>query len=59
MEGAVAVLDLAGHAAGADRGELLIITDQSDARTAIDGELHGAVEGQSVGHARFVDDHQS
>jgi hypothetical protein len=57
-EGAVALLDVAEHTAGADRGELLIITDQPDTRTAIDGELHGRVEGQGVGHARFVGDHQ-
>src|SRR5829696_4316357 len=31
-EGAVALLDVAEHTAGADRGELLIITDQSDTR---------------------------
>jgi hypothetical protein len=57
-EGAVALLDVAKHTAGADRGELLIITGQSDTRTAIDGELDGGVERQSVGHAGFVDDHQ-
>jgi hypothetical protein len=48
--------DVAEHAAGVDRGELLIITDQSHTRTAIDGELDGGVEGQSVGYAGFVDD---
>jgi hypothetical protein len=52
------LLDVAEDTAGADRGELLIITDQSDTRTAIDGELHGRVEGQGVGHAGFVDDQQ-
>jgi hypothetical protein len=57
-EGAVALLDVAEDTAGADRGELLIITDQSDTRTAIDGELDGRVEGQGVGHAGFVDDQQ-
>ena len=57
-EGAVGLLDVAEHAAGADRGELLIITDQSDTRTPIDGELDGGVEGQGVGHAGFVDDQQ-
>jgi hypothetical protein len=36
----------------------LIISDQSDVRTAIDGELDGGVEGEGVGHAGFVDDHQ-
>jgi hypothetical protein len=53
------VFDVAEDAAGADRGELLIITDQPDAGTAIDSELHGGVEGEGVGHAGFVDDHQS
>ena len=57
-QGAVDVGDVAKHAAGADGGELLIISDQSDRRTAIDGELDGGVEGQGVGHAGFVDDHQ-
>jgi hypothetical protein len=57
-EGAVAVLDVAKDTAGADRGELLIITDQADTRTPTDGELHGRVERQRVGHAGFVDDHQ-
>jgi len=32
-EGAVGVLDVAEDAAGADRGELLIISDQPDTRT--------------------------
>ena len=50
--------DVAEDAAGADRGELLIISDESDTRTASDGELDGGVEGQSVGHAGFVDDQQ-
>ena len=58
MQRAVGLFDVAEDAAGADRGELLIITDQPDTRTAIDGELHGGVEGEGVGHAGFVDDHQ-
>ena len=45
-EGAVGVFDVAEDTAGADRGELLIISDQSDVRTAIDGELDGGVEGE-------------
>ena len=57
-EGAVDVFDVAQDAAGADRGELLIITDQPDTRTTIDDELDGGVEGEGVGHAGFVDDHQ-
>ncbi len=52
------VLDVAEDTAGADRGELLIITDQPDTRTAFDGELDGGVEGEGVGHAGFIDDHQ-
>jgi hypothetical protein len=59
IEGAVAVLDLAKDTAGADRGELLIITNQPDTCPTINGEPDGGVEGQSVGHARLVDDHQS
>ena len=58
MQGAVGVFDVAEDAAGADRGELLIITNQPDTRTSIDGELHGRVEGEGVGHAGFIDDHQ-
>jgi hypothetical protein len=50
--------DVAEDATRADRGELLIITDQSDVRTACECELDGGVEGQGVGHAGFVDDHQ-
>ena len=57
-EGAVDVLDVAEHTAGADCGELLIISDQADTCTASDGELHCRVEGEGVGHAGFVDDHQ-
>ena len=58
MQRAVGLFDVAEDAAGADRGELLIITDQPDTRTAIDGELHGRVEDEGVGHAGFVDDQQ-
>ena len=32
-------VDVAQDAAGADGGELLIVSDQPDTRTAIDGEL--------------------
>jgi hypothetical protein len=44
-EGAVALLDVAEDTASADRGELLIISDQSDTRAPSDGELDGGVEG--------------
>jgi hypothetical protein len=46
------------HPAGADRDELLIITDQPDAAAAADDELDGGVQGEGVGHPGFVDDHQ-
>jgi hypothetical protein len=54
----VGVCDVAEDAAGADRGELLIISDQAHDRTAIDGEPDGGIQGQGVGHAGFVDDQQ-
>ena len=50
--------DVAEDAAGSDRAELLIITDQPDAAAAADDELDGGVQGQGVGHPGFVDDHQ-
>ena len=59
LEGAVAVLDVAEDTAGADRSELLIITDQSDTRTTTNSELNRGVEGEGIGHPGFVDDHQS
>jgi hypothetical protein len=58
VEGAVGVGDVAEDAAGADRGELLIITDQAHTRATTDGELDSGVEGERVGHAGFVDDQQ-
>ena len=58
VEGAVAVCDGAEDAAGADRGELLIIADQPDTRTTADRELDRGVEGEGVGHPGFVDDDQ-
>jgi hypothetical protein len=39
------LFDVAEDAAGADRGELLIITNQSDTGTAVDGEPDCGVEG--------------
>jgi hypothetical protein len=36
----------------------LIITNQPDTPTSSDGELHGGVEGEGVGHAGFIDDQQ-
>ena len=55
---AVTGLDVAQHAAGPDRGELLIITDQPDTATTADDERDGGVQGEGVGHPGFVDDHQ-
>ena len=55
----MAGLDVAEHPAGADRGQLLIITDKPDAAAAADDELDGGVQGQGVGHPGFVDDHQA
>ena len=40
-EGAVDVLDVAKHTAGAARGELLIISDQPYVRTPSDSKLDG------------------
>ena len=51
--------DVAEDPAGADGGELLIITDQPDAATTADDELNGGVQGEGVGHPGFVDDHQA
>ena len=58
VEGAVNMFDVAKDAAGADRGELLIITNQPDTRPTAESETDGGVEGQSVGHPSFVDDQQ-
>ena len=45
------LFDVAEDATGADRGELLIITNQPDTPTTSDHELDGGVEGEGVGHA--------
>ena len=55
---AVTGLDVTEDAAGADRRELLIITDQPNAAAAADHELHSGIQGEGVGHPGFVDDHQ-
>ncbi len=57
-EGAVVGLDVAQDAAGADRGELLVVADEPDAAAALQDVGDGVVEGDGVGHAGFVDDHQ-
>jgi hypothetical protein len=43
VEGAVGVFDVTEDAAGADGGELLIITDEPDTRPAVNGVLDGDV----------------
>jgi hypothetical protein len=55
----VAGSDVTEHPAGADRSELLIITDQPNTATAAHNELNGGVQGEGVGHPGFVDDHQA
>ena len=44
-DGSVGVGDVAEHAAGADRGELLIVTDQPDTAAASDDELRRRRQG--------------
>jgi hypothetical protein len=43
-ERAVAGLDVTQYAAGADRSELLIITDQPNTATALHNETYGCVQ---------------
>ena len=50
---AVAGLDVAEHPAGADRGELLIITDQPDAAAAADDELRRRCPGRGCRPSRL------
>jgi hypothetical protein len=47
---AVAGSDVTEYPASADRGELLIITDQPNTATATNDELDGTVQGEGVGH---------
>ena len=58
LQGAVADLDVAEDAAGADGGELLVVTDQPDNPTAGNDEVDNGVEGEGVSHSGFIDDHQ-
>jgi hypothetical protein len=51
---AVAAFDFAQDTAGADGGQLLIITDQPDAAAAANNELDGGVKGERVRHPRFI-----
>jgi hypothetical protein len=56
---AMAGFDVTKDAAGPDRSELLIITDQPDTATTADDERDSGVQGEGVGHPDFVDDHQA
>jgi hypothetical protein len=50
---AVAGFDVAQDTAGADRSELLIITDQPDTAAAADDELDGGVQGEGCRPSRL------
>ena len=50
--------DVAQDAAGADGGELLVVSDQPDAATTSDDEPHNTVKGQGVGHPGLIDHHE-
>jgi hypothetical protein len=52
-------VDVAQDAAGADRGELLVIADQPYGAAAVEDELDHRVERQGVGHASLIDDDQA
>jgi hypothetical protein len=52
LQGAVNVLDVAEDTAGADRGELLIITNHPDTRPAVDGQSDCRVEGPGCRQCR-------
>ena len=49
--------DVPQHAAGADRGELLIITDQPDTRPVREANWTAVSRERSVGRAGFINDH--
>ena len=50
--------DVAQDAAGADRGELLVVPDQPDLPAAGGDEVDGGVQGEGVGHPGLVDHDQ-
>ena len=56
--GAVPVGDVAEYAARADRGELLVVADEPDGGAPGEAVADHPVEGEGVGHARFVDHDQ-
>ena len=50
--------DVAEGAAGADGGELLVVTDQPNTAAASDDEVDGGVKGKGVGHPGLVNHNQ-
>jgi hypothetical protein len=50
--------DVAQDTAGADRGELLVVPDETHGPAAGDHELDGGGQGQGVGHPGLVDHDQ-
>ena len=50
--------DVAQHPTGTDRGELLVVTDQSHLRATLEREGDDRVQGEGVGHTGLVDDEQ-
>ena len=50
--------DVTQDAAGADRGELLVIADQPDAAPGIEDVADHLEQAQRVGHARLIDQHE-
>lgn len=50
--------DVTEHSARTDGGELLVVAEQLDHRTHLDGVVDHGGEGEGVGHARLVDDQQ-
>ena len=50
--------DVAEHPAGADRGELRVVTDQPDAAAAVEHEIEDPGEVGGAGHAGLVEEHQ-
>lgn len=59
LDGAVGGLDVAEDAAGADRGELLVVADEAHGAAAVEDELDDLVQRESVGHAGLVDDDEA
>ena len=54
--GAVRAGDVAQDSAGADRGELLVVSDEPDPGASVAAGGDDSVEGGRVGHAGLVDD---